>query len=187
VLAVSRHRSPECPAVVVAASASLDPARAVRGALEELAHTGHYSQEIVRGLPRLAPNAPVAGQEDHLNYWCDQANAGGVEFLLGSSAEVAYGELEDARTGDDAGDVRELSTRIAATGHRPLLRELTTPDVAELGLTVVRAVVPGYHPLVAGHADRVRGGRRLGEVPQRLGHSGISRTDGDNPLPHPYP
>ena len=79
-------------------------------------------------------------------------------------------------------DATAVSTRIAATGHRPLLCELTTPDVAELGLAVVRAVVPGYHPLVSGHRYRALGGRRLREVPRRLGYRA-----GDNPLPHPYP
>jgi ribosomal protein S12 methylthiotransferase accessory factor len=191
VLAVSRHRSPECPAVVVAASASLDPARATRGALEELAHTGHYCQEIVRELPRLAPDADarrtVVDQESHLNYWCDHANAAGIGFLFAASTEIAYDELEGAGTGSAADDLRELCRRIAATGHRPLLCDLTTPDVADLGLAVVRAVVPGYHPLVSGHRYRALGGRRLWEVPQRLGHRGISPRHGDNPLPHPYP
>lgn len=189
VLAVSRHGSSECPAVVVAASASLDPARAARSALEELAHTGQFCHAIVRELPRLDPDAgrTVVDQESHLNYWCDQANARGIEFLFASDAELAFDELEDAGTGSAAGDLRELSMRIAATGHRPLLRELTTPDVAELGLAVVRAVVPGYHPLVCGHRHRALGGRRLWEVPQRLGHPGISPQHGDNPLPHPYP
>jgi ribosomal protein S12 methylthiotransferase accessory factor len=189
VLAVSRHRSPECPAVVVAASASLDPARATRGALEELAHTGHYCQEIVRELPRLAPDADrtVVDQETHLNYWCDHANARGVDFLFAAHTEIAYDELEDAATGSAATDLRELSTRIAATGHRPLLCDLTTPDVADFELAVVRAVVPGYHPLVCGHRLRALGGRRLWEVPQWLGHPGISSLHGDNPLPHAYP
>jgi len=189
VLAVSRHRSGDCPAVVVAASASLDPARATRSALEELAHTGHYCQEIVREVPRLAPDAgrKVVDQESHLNYWCDHANAGGIEFLYASSVEIGYGEREEADTGDDVDDLRELCTRIAATGHRPLLSDLTTPDVAALDLAVVRAVVPGYHPLVTGHRYRALGGRRLWGVPQRLGHPGISTQHGDNPLPHPYP
>ncbi len=189
VLAVSLHRSPECPAVVVAASANLDPARAVRSALEELAHTGHYCQEIVREIPRLTPDAHhhVVDQESHLNYWCDHANSAGIEFLFASSTEIAYGELEDAHTGTAPDDVRELCTRIAATGHRPLLCDLTTSDVAALELSVVRAVIPGYHPLVSGHRYRALGGRRLWEVPQRLGHPGISPRHGDNPLPHPYP
>ena len=190
VLAVSRHRSPECPAVVVAAGSSLDPARATRSALEELAHTGKYCQEIVRDLPRLGhddPRRTVVSPETHLNYWCDHANAGDIDFLFASSTETAYDTLEDGATGNAADDFRELCMRIAATGHRPLLCELTTPDVAELGLAVVRAVVPGYHPLVAGHRYRALGGRRLWEVPQRLGHPGISPQEGDNPLPHPYP
>jgi ribosomal protein S12 methylthiotransferase accessory factor len=189
ILAVSRHPSPECPAAVVAASASLDPARAMRGALEELAHTGRYCQEIVRELPRLAadPSRAVVDPESHLNYWCDHENADGIEVLFAASTEIAYNELDKATTGSAAGDLRELCVRIAATGHRPLLCDLTTPDVADLGLAVVRAVVPGYHPLVIGHRYRALGGRRLWEVPQRLGHSGISPQDGDNPLPHPYP
>jgi ribosomal protein S12 methylthiotransferase accessory factor len=68
-----------------------------------------------------------------------------------------------------------------------LLADVTTPDVRDLGLSVVRAVVPGSHPLFMGHALRARGGRRLWEVPQRLGHRGISPATGDNPAPHPYP
>jgi ribosomal protein S12 methylthiotransferase accessory factor len=189
VLAVSRHPSPERPAVVVAASASLDPACATRGALEELAHTGRYCQEIVRELPRLAPDPrrTVVDPQSHLNYWCDHTNAGDIEFLFAASTEIAYDDLDNAATGSAAGDFRELYTRVAATDHRPLLCDLTTPDVADLGLVVVRAVVPGYHPLVSGHRYRALGGRRLWEVPQRLGHSGISPQDGDNPLPHPYP
>ena len=190
VLAVSRHPSPECAALVVAASASLDPARATRSALEELAHTGKYCQEIVRELPRLEPGdtrRTVVDPETHLNYWCDHGNAAGAEFLFASDKEVAYDALDDAATGNAVDDLRELSARVAATGHRPLLCELTTPDVAELGLAVVRAVVPGYHPLVSGHRYRALGGRRLWEVPQRLGYPGIDPQGGDNPLPHPYP
>ena len=115
------------------------------------------------------PRGTVVDPEGHLNYWCDHANAAGAEFLFASDTETAYDALEDGATGSAVDDLRELATRIAATGHRPLLCDLTTPDVAELGLAVVRAVVPGYHPLVCGHRYRALGGRRLWEVPQRLG------------------
>jgi len=64
---------------------------------------------------------------------------------------------------------------------------LTTEDIGSLGLEVVRAVVPGYHPLVVGHRIRALGGRRLWEVPQRLGFRGITKESGDYPFPHPYP
>ncbi len=187
VLAVSRHRSPECPAVVVAAAASLAAADAARSALEELAHTGNYCQEIVRGLPRLTNGTDsVVDQRSHLNYWCDHANAQGIELLLVGD-ETQFGERDGWETRSVDDDLRELVRRIDQTGHRPLLCDLTTEDVATLGLAVVRAVVPGYHPLVSGHRHRALGGRRLWEVPQRLGYPGITPQAGDNPLPHPYP
>jgi len=64
---------------------------------------------------------------------------------------------------------------------------MTTLDVEDLGLKVVRAIIPGFHPLFMGHALRALGGTRLWEVPQKMGWGGISRETGDNPLAHPYP
>jgi ribosomal protein S12 methylthiotransferase accessory factor len=59
--------------------------------------------------------------------------------------------------------------------------------VEDLGLKVVRAVIPGYHPLVMGHRLRALGGKRLWTIPQKLGFKGITTEIGDNPYAHPYP
>jgi len=72
-------------------------------------------------------------------------------------------------------------------GHRVLLADVTSEDVGDLGLRVVRALIPGFHPLILGHKIRALGGRRLWEVPQKLGYPGVTRAKGDNPAPHPYP
>ena len=85
------------------------------------------------------------------------------------------------------GDLESLARRVAALGHRILLADLTTEDVRQLGLCVVRVVIPGFHPLFMGHRFRALGGRRLWEVPQRLGYKGITPETGDNPAPHPFP
>lgn len=187
VLAVSRHASQDVPALVVAASASIDMARATRGALEELAHTGHYCQEIMRSRSRIDPDAThlVVDQQSHLNYWCDHRNVAGADFLFGSAETRPHDG--DTLPEQPADVLDDLARRVGALGHRALLADLTTPDVEELGLSVVRAVIPGYHPLVSGHRYRALGGRRLWESPQRVGHAGITPETGDNPLPHPYP
>jgi len=67
-----------------------------------------------------------------------------------------------------------------------LLADVTTEDMRDLGLLVVRAVIPGFHPLFMGHQFRALGGTRLWEIPQKFGYPGISREHGDNPLPHPF-
>lgn len=191
VLSVVRHPSPEQPALVVAASTSLDPEQAVRKSLEELAHTRRYSQQINLKLPRLVPDPPahenVTGQISHLNYWCDHQNLPQAAFLFASKQRVDFDELPDLATGDARRDLDVIARAVKSTGCRVLLVDVTTPDAGELGFSVVRALIPGFHPLALGFAYRARGGRRLYEVPQKLGQKGITRESGEYPFPHPYP
>ena len=191
VLSVVRHKSVEQPAIVVAASSSLDPEEAARKSLEELAHTRRYSQQINLKLPRLIVDAPdhenVTGQISHLNFWCDHENAHHAGFLFASKKRMDFDQLPNLATGDARRDLGVITRAVEATGYRVLLVDVTTPDVRELGFAVIRAIVPGYHPLALGFPYRARGGRRLYEVPQKLGHKGITREAGENPIPHPYP
>jgi ribosomal protein S12 methylthiotransferase accessory factor len=190
ILGVLRGNSPEAAQLVTAAATSLDPAVAALKALEELDHTRSYCQRLRTEVPRLEPDpsyANVVDQESHLNFWCEPANRALADFLTAADETVGFGEFKNLSTGDAASDLEALAERVSALGHRVLLTDLTTPDVREAGLAVVRAVIPGFHPLVVGHRFRALGGRRLWEVPQRLGYSGLDPDIGDNPTPHPYP
>ncbi len=190
VLAVSRSHAADAPPFVPAAAASLDPEEAVRKSLEELEHTREYSQQILRHQPRLADDPSgrnVTDQIGHLNYWCDPVHAPQADFLFHSTARRSVGEMANLATGDIESDLRVLLQRVNAVGHRALLCDLTTPDIAHIGLAVVRAIIPGFHPLVVGHAIRSLGGARLRTVPARLGVAGAAPPHADNPAPHPYP
>jgi ribosomal protein S12 methylthiotransferase accessory factor len=190
ILSVLRGGSAGTPALVVAASSSLDPEEAVRKSLEELAHTRRYSQFIATHAPRLIPDPPayesVTDQMTHLNFYCDHANAHHADFLFRSRKRVAFEEIANRSTATREGDVEELVRRIVATGERVALVDLTTEDVAALGLTVLRAIVPGFQPLHMGYGLRSLGGTRWREVPARLGYA-PSGALADNPAPHPYP
>jgi len=191
VLSVLNSPSPQAPARTFAAATSLSPETAIRCSLEELAHTRRFMQQITNWMPRLVPAPPahenVVDQLTHLNFWCDHANAGLADFLWASKKRIDFGKMKDLSTGDPGADLQLLCERIRAINHRVLLADLTTPDIRPLGLTVVRAVIPGFHPLCMGYKIRPLGGKRLWEVPQRLGYPGISPERGDNPAPHPYP
>jgi ribosomal protein S12 methylthiotransferase accessory factor len=191
VLSALRHQSIEQPALAVAASASLNPEEAVRKSLEELAHTYRYSKEIIFKLPRLEVDAPshknVTGQISHLNFWCDHQNIHYAGFLFASKKRLDFDQLPNLASGDARRDLATIARVVETTGHRVLLVDVTTSDVRELGFSVVRAIVPGFHPLALGFDLRARGGRRLYEVPQKLGHKGIILESSDNPIPHPYP
>jgi ribosomal protein S12 methylthiotransferase accessory factor len=190
ILAVLRNRNPDHAALVFAAAASLKPAEAVRNALEELAHTRRYVQQIKNSMHRIAGEddfAAVVDQRDHLNLYADHANFHLAQFLFSSKRRVEFDGLPDLSTGDPAADLALLSTRIEAAGHRLLVADLTSSEVRTLGLAVVRAIIPGFHPLFMGHRIRAAAGRRLWELPQKLGYPGLDAGSGDNPAPHPYP
>jgi ribosomal protein S12 methylthiotransferase accessory factor len=179
------------PALVVAGSSDLSAEQAVRKSLEELAHTHRFCQYVRTRMPLLVPDPPeyevVRDQLTHLAFYVDPANLHHAEFLWASRERRSFDELADHATGSPAGDVEELTRRIAAVGERVLACDLTTPDVRPLGLRVVRAIVPGFQPLHMGYGLRALGGRRLWEVPRRLGWPGVAPETGDNPAPHPYP
>jgi ribosomal protein S12 methylthiotransferase accessory factor len=180
ILTVRTCEAPAPPALSVAAATSLDPETAVRKSLEELAHTSRYMWGIKEQTPPVprAPGYPaVVDQLTHLRFWADREGLADAAFLW-SGEERDFAELASGAGASAWEDFATLVERIDGAGHRTLLVDLTTPDVAQIGLSVIRAVVPGLHPLTVGHGIRALGGARL-----------ASRLGGrpDNPFPHPYP
>jgi ribosomal protein S12 methylthiotransferase accessory factor len=191
VLSILCSASRNAPARVFAAASSLNPTEAVRKSLEELAHTRRYSQLLMSNMPPVVSRPPlyedIEDQVGHLGYWANHDNVSPDDFYLAGEQRISLDELPDHSTGDPAADVRQLCAMIEAVGHQVLVADLTTPDVRALGLSVVHALVPGFHPLYMGHLSRALGGNRLWSVPQKMGYPGITPANGDNPLPHPYP
>jgi ribosomal protein S12 methylthiotransferase accessory factor len=190
ILSVLRGMSTEVPALTFAASSHPDPEQAACKSLEELAHTRAFAYHLKATLPPLDPGADyvnVVKRDDHVRLYCDHASAHLADFIFGSDRRVVFQNVPCPGTGNSVEDLCLLIERINGVNQRVLLCDLTTPDVGELGLHVVRAIIPGFHRLALGHRIRALGGSRLWEVPQRLGYPGITRESGDNPVPHPYP
>jgi ribosomal protein S12 methylthiotransferase accessory factor len=191
IMSVLQSPSPQAPALVFANSSSLSAEEAVRNSLEELAHTRRFMQQIVNHMPRLVPAPPdhdnVVDQMTHLNFWCDHTNAGLADFLWKSKQRIDFDDLPNDATGRPADDLHTMCEKIRGAGHQVLLVDLTSPDIEPLGLTALRALIPGFHPLTMGYSIRALGGKRLAEVPAKLKQPGISPDRGDNPSPHPFP
>lgn len=189
ILSVLGSTAPEKPALVFAAACSPNAETAAISALEELAHTRRYSQQILDRMTRLELGDDylnVVDQLDHLNLYCDHRNTHLARFLFASARRVDFDELLDRAAAPHEDALSAIVGAIQGIGHQVVVVDLTTPDVRELGLTVVRCLVPGFHPLFMGHRIRALGGRRLWDVPRTLGYPELSGGR-DNPAPHPYP
>ncbi len=187
VLTVAEGSRLTSPAVAVAAATYPDPDIAMRKSLEELAHTRKFASQCMDFLPPVPVDVEnahpaVDDQRAHLRFYCPQEAKPLAEFAWAGREEVCLGDIRTTTSQT----LDALVADVAATGLDIIALELTTSDVAELGLHVVRVVVPGCHPLHMGHAFRCKGGDRLATVPIRLGASDWS-PEHDNPYPHPFP
>jgi ribosomal protein S12 methylthiotransferase accessory factor len=78
--------------------------------------------------------------------------------------------------------------RVEAAGSTLYAVDVTSPDVRDLGLVVVKTIAPELCALDVPHAARFLGGRRLYEAPVQLGLRDTPLAESDvNPAPHPFP
>lgn len=168
---------------VFSSSASLSPARAVDGALTELAQCMAWVNSLV-DRPGSSPDPVASGVthiEDHVLWPARSNRRSAFAFLFGSGRHVRLGDRADAGGDDVLEDIRTCVARIGRRGLEVVIVDVTAPDVRELGLHVVRAIVPGAQPLFFGSG--------LHRVSDRALHNPYEdRADlGVNLHPHPYP
>lgn len=191
IMTILRGRQPGTAPLSVAAATDLRPEVALRKSIEEMAHTERYVRQILSELARIDAeddHRNVYSQVSHVNFWTSPQRSHRADFLFASPNEMDFGKIVDRSTGDTKHDLEMVVAQVAQTGHDVLVADITTEDVADqLGFSVVRAIIPGYHPLFMGYSFRALGGERLWSVPQKLGYTGISKSSGDNPMPHPFP
>lgn len=190
VFSVLQNTALDAPALAFANSSSLDPEEAVRKSLEELAHSYRFCRLLKSWRSTFVPTrkfANVIGRDSHVALHCDHANTHLSQFIFASSERISFSKIPNKATGDLKQDLTTVVKQIAKVNHRVLLADVTTADVQSLGLSVMRALVPGFHPLMIGHRFRAQGGRRLWEIPQKLGYPGLTKKFDDNPVPHPLP
>lgn len=104
----------------------------------------------------------------------------------GDRGDVPGGDLSVARAGSRDAELAGCVAALTARGHRVAYADVTTSDVAPLGLSVVRAFITGFQPVHFGDGNERLGGRRLFDLPHQLGLAPGPRTVADlNPCPHP--
>ena len=109
----------------------------------------------------------------------------GFGFLLDSPHRRALADVEiDVGTDADA-RLRFLLARLRSQGMDAVAVDLTTDELRELGVCVVRVVIPGLVPMSPIHRARFLAHPRLYDYPERAGY-GRLHEDRINPLPQPF-
>ena len=180
------------PAAVVGLGADLDEAAAAAKAALEVGQVRPALKARLRdpeaqGRRRLLLADPraVENLEDHDLLYSHPDALGWLSFWRDQDP-VAWREREEPLTRSPADRLATLVATLADAGHRLIACDLTPPELSSIGIHVVRAVIPGFQPIHFGSGETRLGGRRLYELPWRLGLQAAPASRGGlNQQPHP--
>jgi ribosomal protein S12 methylthiotransferase accessory factor len=181
------------PAAVFGMGAAYDAADAARQAIIEVAQIRPALRRRMRtheGRERLErlvvdPHA-VATIEDHDLLYASQHALPALGFLR-NAPELVPPWHDGSTEADPAVQLARLCDDLAeGLGGELVYVNLTSPELAALGLYTARAVIPGMQPIDFGWQERRLGGARLRDLPATLGlRAGPLELDAINDDPHP--
>jgi len=213
ILAIGINKPGAFPAFACAAGAHLDPYRAARSALHELAGTITMlceQQETEREelADMLTDSSLVTQMLDHVMLYSLPESIDRLHFLMDDKHEIiSFSDAFPQACSDAISPAAQYqsSTSKSSTSSSEswsalistfrslnldiLVVDQTSPEAASCGLTVVKVVVPGMMPMTFGHTmNRVTNLDRVLNVPMQLGYFNRPlKLDELNPYPHPFP
>jgi|GEM_PF-1255020 len=142
----------------VGASAKLCPYQAIEKAVIEALHGWIGFSQTIAGKRAPVSLEEIATPHDHALYYMKPERWAELDWFISGGARVNIRDLQSAAP---LGSPQALVTRLAEFGLEAYLFDLTTDDMAALGLYVVRALVPGLQPLTFGKTPISQDRRRL--------------------------
>jgi len=177
-------QSPELPALVVAMATKTDMAQAIERALEELA----ANLVLVRSLWLQRWRQPltlhqVQQAEDHGLFYATQQNLRYLAPWLRTPNLQPFSAESSIPSQSLSLSMADCVERLRSAGLEAYYVDLTLPQVRDLGLYVVKVLIPQAQPIDFGWSTNHWGGKRLKTLPQVLAYI----SPGLNPYPHPFP
>ncbi|MDQ0268595.1 TOMM precursor leader peptide-binding protein [Cytobacillus purgationiresistens] len=197
VWAMAKNRKKKGLNIICAAGAHLDPLRAVKSAVHELAGMmltldGKFEENKRKYEQMLDDSSLVKQMDDHgMLYGLPQAEER-FHFLLDDNRPLrTFDEEFKWKTAhkDLTDDLREVLQVFGRLKLEVIVVDQSTPETKRNGLYCVKVLIPGMLPMTFGHhLSRVTGLERVLRVPMELGYLKKPLTiDQLNSYPHPFP
>ncbi|SRR6266851_499929 len=188
-MAVLLDRSGQGPAAMVGLGCHPDPLLAFRKAIFEAAQTrpGYVHRFADRATwEGLRDYRDVHSLDDHSAFFASTDRLAELDFLLEPTSRLDEATLPDLAAASTKDELDRVASSLRGVGCRVICADITTPDLHGYPVRVARAVATGLQPIHFGYGEERLGGRRLFELPMRLGHrTGVTDETGLNPCPHP--
>lgn len=188
IMAVAKDQRARPPAVAIGLGCSLSPAGALRKAIFELCQVRHgetWRFWNTDTKDRLETPENIRRTTDHSGYYSVRERANAFAFL--EQAKVrSIRNLVSHETGNLWVDVGRCVDTLRTLGCRVIYVDITTPDLIEFEIRVVRVMITELQPIHFGYRHERLGGNRLYTLPKKLGFFSERKNDENfSPFPHP--
>ncbi len=195
--AMAKNRKQKGLNIICAAGAHLDPVRAVKSAVHELAGMMLTLDEKLETneeefVQMLQDSSLVQKMDDHgMLYGLPQAQER-LQFLLDEDRPLRTFDEEfkwKSRNKDLTDDLQDILQKFRRLNLDVIVVDQSTSETKRNGLYCVKVLIPGMLPMTFGHhLTRVTGLERVLRVPMELGYRKKPLTfEQLNPHPHPFP
>jgi len=197
IVAIAKNRKEHGLNLICAAGAHLDPVRAVKSAVHELAGMmltldKKFEENYAQNMKMLLDNNLVKQMDDHgMLYGLRQAEER-LKFLLDDNRPLKTFEEEfkwDTNHLDLTNDLKDILQVFKQLNLDVIVVDQTTPEIKRNGLSCVKVLIPGMLPMTFGnHLKRLNGLDRVLKVPVKMGYTKKPlKPEQLNPYPHPFP
>jgi ribosomal protein S12 methylthiotransferase accessory factor len=197
VFAMAKNRKDSGLNLILAAGAHLDPVRAAKSAIQEIAGMMlNLDEKLEKNRAKyekmLYDDSLVTQMDDHgMLYGLTQSEER-LGFLLNDSRPLRSFVEEFKWKSDHTDLTDDLKDILAALRNRNLdviVVDQTAPELEKNGLHCVKVLIPGMLPMTFGHhLTRLTGLKRVLDVPAELGYADRPLTfEQLNQKPHPFP
>ncbi len=177
------------PAAAIGIACHPDPNAALEKALLEMCQArvgGVLNSEFRPAAHELARHQDVRDLPAHSAFFTLPEHLDELAFLTGAPGEIAIEDIPNLSKGDDAANLALCVDAMRSIGCEAAFAEVTTPDLDAFPIRAFRAIATGLQPIHFGYGLERMGGRRIFEVPRRLGLARADATeDSFNRCPHP--
>lgn len=187
-MAITVDRSGRIPAAAVGLGCHLSGSRAVERAVLEVCQV--YASESGRAHVGALTDPSrgydqVQTLEDHGGFFSIHERLHEFDHLFAGAPARA---LPETASGDSSIDLATVASAVEAAGASVAFIDLTTPDLRDFPVRVVRTFAAGLQPMHFGFGWERLAGTRLYSIAQRAGQDTRTRSVDDlNFCPHPLP
>jgi ribosomal protein S12 methylthiotransferase accessory factor len=197
VWAMAKNRKEKGLNLILAAGAHLDPVRAAKSAIQELAGMmlnldEKFESNKEKFEQMLHDDSLVKQMDDHgMLYGLPQAEER-FKFLLDDNQPMRSFKEEfkwKSTHADLTDDLKDILKVFRGLNLDVIVVDQTAPELKRNGLSCVKVLIPGMLPMTFGHhLTRLTGLERVLNVPMELGYTDQPLTfEQLNRQPHPFP